>query len=56
VKRWRNAALALRWTAAGMMEAAKGFRRQSKTVRRDRTDWLGKSDSSHARYVFEISC
>jgi hypothetical protein len=27
VKRWRNAARALRWTAAGMMEAAKGFRR-----------------------------
>src|SRR5216684_7988145 len=27
VKRWRNAAMALRWTAAGMMEAAKGFRR-----------------------------
>ena len=23
----RNAAMALRWTAAGMMEAAKGFRR-----------------------------
>ena len=27
VKRWRNAAMALRWAAAGMMEAAKGFRR-----------------------------
>src|SRR5262249_11572681 len=27
VKRWRNAAMALRWTAAGMMEAANGFRR-----------------------------
>jgi putative transposase len=27
VKRWQNAAMALRWTAAGMMEAAKGFRR-----------------------------
>src|SRR5262249_14360351 len=27
VKRWRNAAMALSWTAAGMMEAAKGFRR-----------------------------
>jgi putative transposase len=27
VKRWRNAAMALRWTAAGLMEAAKGFRR-----------------------------
>ena len=27
VKWWRNAAMALRWTAAGMMEAAKGFRR-----------------------------
>ena len=24
VKRWRDAAMALRWTAAGMMEAAKG--------------------------------
>jgi len=27
VKRWRNAAMALRWTAAGLLEAAKGFRR-----------------------------
>src|SRR5216684_2886894 len=27
VKRWQDAAMALRWTAAGMMEAAKGFRR-----------------------------
>jgi hypothetical protein len=27
VKRWRNAAMALRWTAVGTMEAAKGFRR-----------------------------
>jgi putative transposase len=27
VKRWRNAVMALRWTSAGMMEAAKGFRR-----------------------------
>jgi putative transposase len=25
VKQWRNAGMALRWTAAGMMEAAKGF-------------------------------
>ena len=27
VKRWQDAAMALRWTAAGMIEAAKGFRR-----------------------------
>jgi transposase-like protein len=27
VKRWQNVDIALRWTAAGMMEAAKGFRR-----------------------------
>jgi transposase-like protein len=27
VKRWQNARMALRWTAAAMMEAAKGFRR-----------------------------
>jgi hypothetical protein len=27
VKRWRDAKMALRWTAAGMFEAAKGFRR-----------------------------
>jgi putative transposase len=27
VKRWRNALMALRWTAAAMQEAAKGFRR-----------------------------
>src|SRR5690349_4686674 len=27
VKRWRDASTALRWTAAGMMEAKKGFRR-----------------------------
>jgi transposase-like protein len=31
VKRWRNAAMALRWTAAGMMEAARGFRRLKPT-------------------------
>lgn len=27
VKRWRDTSMALRWTAAGMMEAKKGFRR-----------------------------
>ncbi len=27
VKRWRNAEMALRWTAAGMLEAHKTFRR-----------------------------
>ena len=27
VKRWRNGKMALRWVAAGMMEAAKGFRK-----------------------------
>jgi hypothetical protein len=27
VKHWRDASMALRWTAAGMIEAAKGFRR-----------------------------
>ena len=27
VKRWRNASMALRWVAAGMNEAAKGFRK-----------------------------
>ena len=27
VKRWRHASMALRWVSAGMMEAAKGFRR-----------------------------
>ena len=27
VKRWQNADMAVRWTAAGMIEAAKGFRR-----------------------------
>ena len=27
VKRWRDAQMALRWTAAGMLEAGKGFRR-----------------------------
>jgi hypothetical protein len=26
-KRWRSAAMALRWTAAAMLEAKKGFRR-----------------------------
>ena len=26
VKRWRDASMALRWTTAGMMEAAKGYR------------------------------
>lgn len=27
VKRWRNASMALRWAAAGMMKAKAGFRR-----------------------------
>jgi hypothetical protein len=27
VKRWRSAPMAMRWTAAAMQEAAKGFRR-----------------------------
>jgi transposase-like protein len=27
VKRWRNVRMALRWTAAGMFEAKRGFRR-----------------------------
>ena len=27
VKSWRNAKMALRWTASGMFEAPKGFRR-----------------------------
>ena len=27
VKRWRNGTMALRWTAAGMLEAEKQFRR-----------------------------
>jgi putative transposase len=27
VKRWRDAGIALRWVAAGMIEANKGFRR-----------------------------
>ncbi len=27
VKRWRDARMALRWTAAGMLQAARGFRR-----------------------------
>ena len=27
VKRWRDARMALRWTGAAMLEAAKGFRR-----------------------------
>ncbi len=27
VKRWRNGKMALRWVAAGMIEAAKGFRK-----------------------------
>ena len=27
MKRWRDASMALRWTAAAMLEAAEGFRR-----------------------------
>jgi hypothetical protein len=30
-KRWRNASMALRWTAASMLEAAKGFRRRERS-------------------------
>jgi putative transposase len=31
VKRWRHASVALRWTAAAMIEAAKGFRALAET-------------------------
>ena len=42
VKRWRDAKMALRWTAAAMLEAAKGFRRkrrQSTTLPDTRFIW-----------------
>ena len=35
VKRWRNGKMALRWVAAGMIEAAKGFRKLLTYVRDD---------------------
>jgi transposase-like protein len=37
VKRWRDARMALRWTGAGMLEAAKGFRRLNEVVPENRT-------------------
>jgi putative transposase len=38
VKRWRNGRMALRWVAAGMMEAAKGFRKLKAHKSFGRTD------------------
>ena len=35
VKRWRDASIALRWTAAAMLEAAKGFRPEWQDLLRD---------------------
>ena len=52
VKRWRNTAMALRWTAAGMIEAAKGFRRlkahkQLPTLRAALADHQAKHTTTH---------
>jgi hypothetical protein len=49
VKRWRNASMALRWTGAAMLEAAKGFRRlkaHSCQATRSFTSPLRKDDDS----------
>ena len=58
VKRWRNAQMALRWTAAGMMEAGQGFRRLKAckqlpvlkaALERDRREKAGKRVDRPAR-------
>jgi putative transposase len=52
VKRWRDAPMALRWTAAAMQEAAKGFRRlkahKQLPVLREALTALQKQDCSNA--------
>lgn len=53
VKRWRNAEMALRWTAAGMMEAQKTFRRlkayrQMPILRRALEDHMRKARANGA--------
>jgi len=53
VKRWRNAEMALRWTAAGMMEAQKSFRRlkayrQLPILRRALEDHMRKAQADSA--------
>jgi putative transposase len=47
VKRWRSASMAMRWTAAAMQEAAKGFRRlkahKQLPALRAALDYIGKA-------------
>lgn len=52
VKRWQDASMALRWTAAAMLEAAKGFRRlkahkQLPTLRSALAAHQDRNTSSH---------
>ena len=53
VKRWRNAEMALRWTAAGMIEAQKTFRRlkayrQLPILRKALEDYMRKAQANSA--------
>jgi transposase-like protein len=49
VKRWRDASMALRWTAAGMIEATKGFRRLNAC--KQLPDLAAALKAHHARHV-----
>jgi transposase-like protein len=49
VKRWRDASMALRWTAAGMIEAAKGFRRLNAC--KQLPDLAAALKAHHAKHV-----
>ena len=59
VKRWRGGQMMLRWVAAGVLEAAKGFRRlkghadmpQLVAALRARDHRLGLGDSREAQHV-----
>ena len=51
VKRWRDASMALRWTAAAMQEATKGFRRLK--ARRQLPLLRAALDAHHVKHVGE---
>ena len=52
VKRWRNGNMALRWVAAGMIEAAKGFRKLKAHKQLDTKPIFHQSDAAIRGHVF----
>jgi len=57
VKRWRSASIALRWTAAAMLEATKGFRRLKayKQLAKLRAHYAKLSNNSNKQMLDEAA-